>query len=100
MLSGPQNSFPLPTNFKTPPTHSQPPPYNQTEPSHYNPPSPLKKIKQNVYNHLKQQITNKNIRKQAEKHEHDEPTVTVEVLNLKTIGPSSIIPSASVQQYM
>lgn len=42
MLSGPQNSFPLPTNFKTP-THSQPPPYNQTEPSHYNPPPPLKK---------------------------------------------------------
>ena len=42
MLSGPQNSFPLPTNFKTP-THSQPPPYNQTEPSHYNPPPPLTK---------------------------------------------------------
>ena len=42
MLSGPQNSFPLPTNFKTP-THSQPPPYNHTEPSHYNPPPPLTK---------------------------------------------------------
>ena len=42
MLSGPQNSFPLPTNFTTP--HPQPtPPYNQTEPSHYNPPPPLKK---------------------------------------------------------
>ena len=80
ILSGSQNSFPLPTNFKTP-THSQPPPYNQmqTEPSHYNPPSPLKKIKQNIYNHLKQQITNKNVRKRAEKHEHDEPTLTVEV---------------------
>ena len=62
-----------------PPTHSQPPPYNQTEPSHYNPPPPLKQIKQNIYNHLKQQITNKNVRKQAEKHEHDEPTLTVEV---------------------
>ena len=34
---------------------------------------PLNKIKQNIYNHLKQQITNKNVRKQAEKHEHDEP---------------------------
>ena len=98
MLSGPQNSFPLSTNFKTP-THSQPPPYNQTEPSHYNPPPRLNKIKQNIYNHLKQQITNKNVRKQAEKHEHDEPTFNCGS-NLKTIGTSSIIPSASVQQYM
>ena len=41
MFSGPQNSFPLPTSFKTPPPTANPL-HNQTEPSHYNPPPPLK----------------------------------------------------------